>query len=469
MLLPRLTNFVLSEHEPDSPVMFENLSPSACFGTKMADVPCNLISPRITAVYGSLTPPSDMEGKKYELPRYADISKEVLVYINGKEIDHSLFRFTESRVTVFNSAGIDSSSTVSISYYVKNPQEIGFEDVLYDCKLAVAFGGNTRGGTRIFFTGNKNKKGYYFRSEVLNPLFVSSKDVEIIGDGCENVTAVVKMYGNLIIFTEKSVFRMSFNLSSDSVYYSVKEVSCEAGCDCPDSVQLIDNRVVFANSEKGIFIIDSMDDNGEHNIKPISANIFKGKGIGFADRSVIERQNSKSADFDRKYMLFTGGFVYILDYDKCSYYDSGSYSKAQDRLCWYIYKDISADYVFENSSDIFTFSKDERDFCRLSKSGTSEQVEFCVTGCETEFDASVVPKYVTQMEFMLSSMENVNVQLCLYADGTKYFEKNLCCNNGKKTRFSLSLPRKQLYSFYFEIKGKGHAELESVIMKYINV
>lgn len=460
-------DFVFAEQMPDAPVVFEGANPISAYGMKETGKVFNLIAPRISVTYSSFSAPSDYAGTRYALPRYADVSRPVSVFINDEELDSALVNVTENKIFIDDEIEIPSGEgVVKISYFVKDTENLSYDDKLYGCNLSVAFGGNTNGGTRVFLTGNEEYKGYYFRSGLQNPLYFGSDDCEVIGDGCENITAVMKMYGNLLIFTENSVFKMSHNITSNSAYYSVKEISNETGCDCPESVQLIDNRVVFVNSRKGVFIVDSANDTGEHNIKPISGNINKGDGYGLLECETDSIKKCRSMDFDRKYMLFVGKRAYIWDYNSSPFYDSGNYSKAQEKLCWYMYEDMHEGYYFETESSLVVLDMMDMAFYVLSDAEEKTDVSFDIKSREECFDVPLNKKYVTDMEFLLSADVDAQVRLLLYSDGECYFEKQLDVGNGKLTHVKLSLAQKALYRFAFRLCGKGGIKINNVMLKY---
>lgn len=462
-------NFALGEEYPESALMFDNLSPSTAFGAAALSAPLNMIAPKITAAYGDVIPTSDTKGYQYMLPRLADITRPVKVEADSKELDESLFTVTEKKLTIHFAADTTSNSSVRVTFYAKDPETIGFEDTLYGCKVCTAFGGNSSGGTRIFFTGNKDKKGYYYKSRVLDPLYVGSDEYEIFGDGCENVTSAIRMYGSLIVFTEKSVYRMTCNLTSGDVYYAVKELSCEAGCDCPGTVQLIDNRVVFANSKKGVFIVDSADDSGEHNIKPISGNILSGDGFGLLDNDINLIRNACSIDFGRRYMLLAGDRAYIWDYNKTSFAEYNNYSKAQERLCWYIYDGIYGDMLYEESGRLISLCRETGDFYEFCDEGNVSQTEFCIRSHDENFGSDFSQKLVTEIEITAAAEAAKDVKLVLYADGERYYERNLLFADGKETLHKILLPSKKLYRFSYELCGKGNISLKAARLGIITI
>ena len=222
-------DFAVTEQLPDPVLMFENASTSSCRGMKETGTAYNLIAPRVSVTYKGSMPVEAYGGYAYQLPRCADISRPVNVYVDGEEIDAERYRAEETYLHLKSGWGTVLPESLKITFFIKDGEETSFEDFFCGCDLSVSFGGNTNGGTRILMTGNVEKKGYYCRSGVRNPLYFGSDECEIIGDGCENVTAVMKMYGYLIIFTESSVFKMTHNVTSDRIYYSVKEISVLLG------------------------------------------------------------------------------------------------------------------------------------------------------------------------------------------------------------------------------------------------
>lgn len=452
-------DFVLTEEEPEPALVYESLSPVYSSPGKMLDTSLNLISPVISVRYTSTLMNS------FKLPFECDMSRRVKIFYDDEEIPTEGFTFTQTQVTVHSPYTKSEEKVATVTYYVKNPEDIGYEDVLYGCEKNIAFGGNASGGTRIIFTGNCDRKGYYYKSELRNPLFVGSKEYEIIGDGCENVTALIKMYGNLIVFTERSVFRMSYVLKEDGAYFSVKELTCQVGCDCPKSVQLIDNRVVFANSKKGLFIVDSTGEADEQNVKPISSNILSGEGMGLLECAEEELISAVSVDFDRNYMLCVGEKVYIWDYDSSAFSDYGNYGTSQKKLAWYIYDGICAQNFYEKNGELFFLSKNDGKFYGFSND-SDERVKSEFKSQKIDFSYPFSEKVVQQMQISLKALENTKLELVMYADGEMFAKKSIPFKAGEKCLVKIKLPKKKLYDFAFEIDGEGYYEADGFLLKY---
>ena len=449
--------FECTEEEPYAPLMYEKI-PTTFITIPKSDKPFNMLSPRITVTY------TESQVDRFELPEDADITRPFEIYEGNKKLDPSICTFTEKMITI-NLSGIPSSRVVKIVYYLKDKSSMENSDFLSGCNSVIAFGGDTSGGTRVFFTGNENYKGRYYKSELMDPLYVSSEEFEIIGNGSENITCLKKMYGDLILFTEGTVYRMGYTLREDGVFFATKEISNGVGCDCPDSVQLIDNRVVFLNSGKGVFIIDSTETTGEQNIKPIAGNVLKGEGFGLIENDKEKLHKAYSMDFDRKYMLFVDGKAYIWDYDISAFSESGNYAKAQERLVWYLYDGLFGDIFFESPMGLSSLSCENCELYTFDEDFERKDV-FCryVSGEISRLNPTV-RKYITEISFIMKKKSDAVYNLSAYSDGEKYYEVALQGLSDRKEKVKFRLPSRALYGFGFEISGVGEIEIEQVLVK----
>lgn len=454
-----------AEQEADAPLLYDNMDAQAAPAAKKLDVPINLIAPRITVRYVSgFTPVLNGSGYYISLPLDIDASRSVKVYADGKELEDSWITPNIESIKISADSNLSSRSEVIVKYYVKKHSDIGFEYNLGGCRIAETFGGNTLGGTRIFFTGNSDKKGCYYKSELQNPLYVPADETEVIGDGCENVTAVIKMYSYLIIFTQNSVYRMSYSLTNDGVFFGIKQICAGFGCDCPDSVQLIDNRAVFVNSEKGIFIVDPAGDTDEHNIKPVSGNVNE----DFLGNGGEEKKKAFSVDFDRKYMLFVSDKAYIWDYDKSTFSDSGNYRKSQERLIWYMYDGLVSDMYFDYGTRLLSLDRTEICFYSFGD-GDGIAVSGRMRSESLDFGYVRNMKFVTDMELVIRSPQNTQIVLTFYADGQKYFERCVNIGEDRSIRPKIRLPKIKLFSFDFEISCNDNVEIGDIFIKYMTL
>jgi hypothetical protein len=220
----------------------------------------------------------------------------------------------------------------------------GGREKITGCTVALRFGGEAvgvTGGTRVFVMGNPKYPYHLWRSDLgmhvsAGMAYFPDTSEEVLDQNSDAITAAAKMGEQLIVFKENSVFAIGYSYDGKDAYYPVRECNSAIGCDMPGSVQLIDNRLVFAHSRSGVHMLVSSDNALENIIKPISANI---------NALLLREPDIKSAcscDFDRYYWLKAGGHIYLWDYDTTPYYNYSDYDKAQKRLAWYRFDNINA-------------------------------------------------------------------------------------------------------------------------------
>ena len=247
----------------------------------------------------------------------------------------------------------------------------GSKNKIAGCRMAIRFGGESGGvvgGTRVFMMGNPDYPYTFWRSDLgLNVsygmAYFPDTAEELLDQNSEPITAAVKMQGRMIIFKQNSIFSVGYAFDGEDVYYPVTECHSSIGCDVPGSVQLIDNTVVFANTRGGIYILIGYDNNMENIVKPLSANI---NGLLLKESGLPD---ACSCDYEQYYWLCTGGSVYLWDYGTAPYYNYADYDKAQRRLAWYRFDNISA-YDFHagdglwygGDNGIVKFTKNKNDF-----------------------------------------------------------------------------------------------------------
>ncbi len=449
-------DFVFEELEPEAPVAYENVDIASYAVIKEDFVP-NLVSPRITVKYNR------KNETVFGFPVRCDLTRPIKLYYGDETVDLSDAVISELAI---RQAPDCMENEVRVEYYVKDGADIGWDDRLYKCKCAVSYGGNNAEGTRLIFTGNADRRGEYCVSGLKKPLYFGKDETEIVGDGCENVTGCVKMYGNLILFTEKSVYKMSYSYSEETgVVFPIKELNSGIGCDIPKSIAIVDNRAVFANSEKGIFIVDSDNYLGEHVVKPISACILKGRNRGFLDMPQEKMKTAFAVDFDRKYMFFCSPYVFVWDYDKAGFSASSSHEKSQNRLVWYTYDGIEAQAAFEISGKLYTVFGD----------GVYSLDETAVGGIKVnpvfvsdriDFSYPVNEKTVSEAIISLSAKENAVVTFTFCDGKTPYFKKTLNLEKGFEKPVRVKIPGRRLYGFSFAVESEGRIDIRGIGLRY---
>lgn len=334
--------------------------------------PYNLIGAGFAARYNG-----DGTSAVYTLPQKALDATAVSVSVNAVELTEG-FHFSVNRTagTVNFSGGssphgapASGTNNVWITAYKTVP---GSRQKIAGCSVAMAFGGESAGvfgGTRVFVMGNAAYPLSYWRSDLGHNVgagmrYFPDTGEEHLDQNSQPITAAAKMGGELVIFKKRSIFSVGYAFDGEDVFYPVRECHSAMGCDMPGSVQLVDNRLVFAHSQSGVHMLISTSNEIENAVKPLSAN------IGRLLLSESGLKDACSVDFGRYYWLCAGGSAYLWDYEQTPYYNYADYEKAQRRLAWYRFDGIGANDFCADGETLFyggqqgivRFGKNKNDF-----------------------------------------------------------------------------------------------------------
>ena len=251
--------------------------------------------------------------------------------------------FTVNRTTgaiTWISAPANGTNNVVITAY---KTVSGNANRIKNCKYGIDYGGDN--DTRVFWWGNSNFKNRVIRSGLLDPTYAPENEYSNVGSSSESVIACAKHYGNLVYLKERSLYFTTYSppVTGSGASFPLYLLNSAIGCDMAGSVQIIDNNVVFGNSELGMFIIVSTQLKEERNVKPISGNINGSPGRpGLLDLANADLQAATSVDFDGKYWICVGNVAYVWDYRLSPFVNSGDVAADEERLSWFPHTNINA-------------------------------------------------------------------------------------------------------------------------------
>lgn len=219
------------------------------------------------------------------------------------------------------------------------------------------FGGaanGINGGSRLFLCGNtdENERSLVVWSALNNPLYFPENNYAYVGDKSQGVTAFGQQGENLIIFKEKSSYYSYYTVNNNitaealinqsvvdyeanSAIFPMIQLNASVGCDCPDTVQLCRNRLVWANSDGNVYTLCSNNQYSERTIFKVSDM------VSTALNKENDLKNAISCDFEGHYLLCVGNRIYVMDYNSYGYQYVSSYSKTEDSnalVPWYIWE-----------------------------------------------------------------------------------------------------------------------------------
>lgn len=211
---------------------------------------------------------------------------------------------------------------------------------LHACRVTANFGGT--GGTRLFLAGGDDATYYY--SELLDPSYFPDNNYNTVGSGGGVITGMAEQYGVLIIFLEREIWQVSYSYdggTNSRVSFPQRAVNRKIGCDCPGSIQLLNNQLVFLNSERGVHILLSTDIAEERNVQPLSRNINRGKEkSGLLDCDGV--REAISLDWEGRYWLCVGEKAWLWDYATSPYSLGSDSDKSAKKLSWFYFDGLKA-------------------------------------------------------------------------------------------------------------------------------
>lgn len=203
-------------------------------------------------------------------------------------------------------------------------------------KYAEIFGGQN--DTRIFITGNSNAPSTVYWCDIEDPTYWPEDNYNAVGSDSDFNKGLKFQYDQLILLKERSLYRIEYNITDAGVVsFPSYPLNSGIGCDCPDSIQLIDNMIVFLNISKGIYIITRTDVRTEKNVMPISILI---NGVpnrpGLLDETKANLQLATSFDDFTHYIICVDNKCWAWDYKR------SPYSGNENNIIWYYWENINA-------------------------------------------------------------------------------------------------------------------------------
>ena len=218
------------------------------------------------------------------------------------------------------------------------------------------FGGDAAGisgGSRVFLGANtdEKEKSLVIWSGLNNPLYFPENCYAYVGNNSQSVTAFGRQSDMLVIFKERETYLTQYvrnsnitasdlinqnvvDYTASSVYFPIILLHSGIGCDCPDSIELCRNRLVWACTDGNVYTLCNENQYSERTIFKVSDMISRRLKNESLHRAM-------SADIDGRYFLFVDKHVYVMEYESYGYTYVASYSKAEDaqlRIPWWYWE-----------------------------------------------------------------------------------------------------------------------------------
>lgn len=303
--------------EPYVPITYINMEPTTHAGDEYQ--PANRISAAQTLWYSTVSGVKD-----YNLP-VTDVHSVDAVVVDDVELVEG------EGYTVDLENGVVSFAVEPEHHdpFVPNTVKITYSkvdadayDSIMSCPYAVVYGGDQN--LCVVVGGCAAQPNAYFwcgNHIVMDPGYFPYEQYNLAGDTEEPITGFGKQQAMLLVFKERSVGRANFGtveMASGRVLLSMPytNINTRIGCDLPWSIQLIENNIVFCNTEQGVHLVRDTSAAMENNIVCLSKNVNgtpRRDGLLHALREASPDRVC-AFDDDSRYWIVAGGKAWVWDY-----------------------------------------------------------------------------------------------------------------------------------------------------------
>lgn len=282
----------------------------------------------------------------YVLP-YMDLDDTPLTaVVNGVEMEED-DGFSVNRMTgvvTFDTAPAQTAlpvvNNVTITCYVSDSDAV---DSVLKCKCATAY---STGSSIVVVCGGapKQPNAYFWSGNTaygLDPSYFPYGYYNFAGVNNEYITGFGKQQNLLVIFKEHSIGKTYFDTTSmddlTSINLPYTPVNDIIGCTYERSIRLVQNNLVFANDDSGVYVLLDTSSAGENNVLRISRNVNgnqSNRGLLY-DLRASEDYEVCAYDDGERYWLCANGKAYLWDYE------ISSFRTKEEKLSWFLLDNIA--------------------------------------------------------------------------------------------------------------------------------
>lgn len=223
-------------------------------------------------------------------------------------------------------AGWENNLVVTAS---KTMQDTG---MVFGMRRSLWFGGgDMSSGARLFMAGHPQYPGILAWSAAGNPLYFPASHRMAAGDPSQEITALARQGSLMIVFKPQEIYAVSGEAKS----FTVMQLHSGIGCDCPQTVVLCANRLVWLHSGGRVYTLAGTSPYNENNVRRLSHSIEK----EWETVSAVQWRSASAGDYDGYYLLLAGNRVFAMEYACTAFEKSLSASNGDDRrqpgwYCW---------------------------------------------------------------------------------------------------------------------------------------
>ena len=346
---------------------------------------------------------ADVTSEKLDLWLPAEECDLLVPFKQLKEDSESAYTWVAKPMT-FHTADITINYMDVYYYHSDNQNDNEYwekqnrSDLITRNLLKTWYGGTNSGysgGTRLFVAGHPEFKNVLRWSNVNDSSYFLENNFSYIGRDDELITALGKQDGYLVVFKEHELYALEYTYTTDSedkalIYFPITPISPYIGCDCPDTIQLIANRLTWLSSDGKVYTLYSENSYNERNVRELSHHIEN----ELKKHSKAELQSAKSVDYDNNYFVFVGKTAYIWNYDINPFYNYTSSEQAQKKLAWFKWDfPYPVEYAYNVNGQLLVICKDGAEYQGYVLEYDTPMDE----GMGTESDTAIKTEYKSKL------------------------------------------------------------------------
>ena len=305
----------------------------------------NLLCTQVTHLYNA-----DSSVSVYQVYDEDGINYTITPTIKVDDVAETNFTYSQQNKTItFASGHIPASGdmNVAVTWTLKDTVNATERSEIYSSKFHDTFGGSNN--SCLIVAGCGGSKYYY--SNAYDIAYFPVSNYGTIGNTEDDITGFGRQYNVLIMFKPRETYSLysyvldASNSNIEEKYgseaFKTQLVNARIGCDCPYSIQLVNNLLTWFNTKEGVCTLVSTNIQDERNIRVISRNIQKLNNFGV--RGVLDYGENpstiQSADYDSKYFLVfpASGICFMWDYEISPYTYTSRGETPPEKLDWYIF------------------------------------------------------------------------------------------------------------------------------------
>ena len=251
-----------------------------------------------------------------------------------------------------NAAPVETVGANNITFFGQRIDS-GNEALVCGMRFGTWYGG-TATGTRVFLSGNAEHPNLVVWSALNDPFYLPENNYAYVGDAASAVTAFGKQSDMLVIFKETEVYATQYysggtvsaealqsgavtDMEAAAAVFPMVLVHPEIGCNCPDTLRLCGDRLVWLCRDGHVYALYSGGTYDRRSVRALSQAI----DAELSQHNPQERAEAAAACYGNRYLLWTRRAVYVLDGNSPGFTHYGSYTSdaaAQNAVAWYIWE-----------------------------------------------------------------------------------------------------------------------------------